>query len=344
MNNIQIQPYNPYLNDQEEKERYSSIGQAESKKKFTYIYNKCEDDKFTEYAIALNDKLFSKDFEKYVERAGYVIELADKSLTVFSGGLSGAVIMESVLRKIFYLKSLWQSFPEFMKIIMIPLRSILFIFTFFEIIYETIHLKRTIDLLKSLNIRSQDLQGQFLWLQKEYFSLTDKEIYLIKEYIEWKDKDDPIQQKRQHFACVSEKLLKIKRDALKRRISPWLVEEVEKAMPQMMLDLLHGDTTTKNQAELKAQDFVKNIDIQGKKLIFFHSLSLLALTFFMIGLISTIVATGGISLLVCSVVSSSILFSRYILAKGMLPEKGWHFSATNMLPTLFSSKKVPASS
>lgn len=342
MSTIQIKPYNPYFD-------HSYSGKPVPKKtlpKFSYPAGTKEDKFLPERVMAFGEKWLSKDLEKYLDRMNVAVLVADYSLFGFSGLLQASVIVQYIFHKYFDLSGpsfIYSIFIPLIQVVSIPFRMAFILFAFLEGFYECIQLQRTMQLISKIKDPVAELEKRLKWLHEEYSSLTPKEIHSIFEYVEWKNKQLPIEEKGKYFQTVADKYLKSKSDSLKLRISPWLAEEIRNQLPTILENLQSSNSGIRKAALAQAENLIHDINSQGEKQIFLYVLTLAAIVFTILAMASTFVISGGTILIAFTIIASIIMLTRFILARGMLPEKGWHFSIDNVIPKIdfsfFQSKQ-----
>lgn len=344
MNNIQIKPYNPYF-------QRSFMGKLVSKNtlpKLSYLAETKEDKFLPERVVAFGEKWLAKDLEKYVDRINVVVLAADYSLFGFSGILQVSVIVDYIFRKYFNITApafLYVMIPALIRMVSIPFRMAFIFFAFLEGFFECICVKRTATLISKISDPHIDLEKRLKWLQEEYSSLTPKEIRSIFDYVEWKNGQLSTEEKGKYFQIVADKYLSSKFESLKRRISPWLAKEIHDQLPTILENIKSRNMNVREMALEHAENIIQDISTQGEKQIFLCLLALGTIIFTIMGMASTFVLSGGTVLIAFTLIATLIMITRYVLAKGMLPERGWHFSIDNVLPKIsfsfFQSKASP---
>jgi hypothetical protein len=177
----------------------------------------------------------------------------------------------------------------------------------------------------SIEIENNFYLEKLSQMRKDYFTLSTEELSEI---------DLQVQNKTEK--TLREKLIKTqlekKKNALIRRVRPWLANQLEAALPELLKNLASTHQTKREKAKEKAALLFKNIATQSHKHLLVHSTGLLSTSFTITGLIlGCFVLPLGVALafLFIGMILSCV---RYCLYHGFMDSEGWDFSAAKCIP------------
>jgi hypothetical protein len=146
----------------------------------------------------------------------------------------------------------------------------------------------------------------------------------------------PVATETEKEAAASEKktlMLSVKKADLDRRVRPWMREKIEKELNPILENLKSPNASVRHDALIKADLLMKNIDIQSKKILLIHVISLVAIILCAIGLIATIAGCPYLIPLILLGAAGIIGYGNYIYSQGTLDEEGWRFSKKKAIPS-----------
>lgn len=170
-------------------------------------------------------------------------------------------------------------------------------------------------------------------LQRDYFQISPKQLKKINQYIEKNLSHRPLEEQAAKRKELIDTALEEKKNDLIRRVHPWLAQEIETSLPEMIQDLEGYSLSAKEKAQKKAKEIFENLKVQTQKKILIHSLGLAAVALTIAGLILSLVACPALVPLIVLGVGSAFSFARYFAYVGLMDSKGWDFKVANCIPT-----------
>lgn len=224
--------------------------------------------------------------------------------------------------------------PRIFSLFVLPFAIIGLVVSLLEIIYECANLVGGIKLRANLNFSKQASKEELLanleTIRKSFLVLNKETATQIGAYIDEKMPCESPDVRRRKFDGIADRAREIQYDNLARRVSPRLAQEIKEDLVRLQADL-HCNI---EGALERAQALLNDIDIQSSKKILVHavglfslllsaaSYALLLVTFPHVAMVSLGLALGSIVLYV----------GRYLLDKGLFPQKGWEFSMDACIP------------
>lgn len=224
--------------------------------------------------------------------------------------------------------------PPIFSIMVFPFAIIGLFVSLLEIIYEGYNLVGGIHLRASLNFNKKATREVLIanleTLKKMFFELDKKTNEQIATYIDEKMPCESPDVRRRKFDAIAQRSRDIRFEKLARRVSPRLAAEIKENLVQLQADL-HCNA---NGAIERAQELLNDIDIQSSKKLLVHAVGLFSLLLSAASYALLLVHFPYVAMVTLGLALGSIIFyiGRYLLDKGMFPQKGWEFSMDACIP------------
>ncbi|MBM3207081.1 MAG: hypothetical protein FJZ57_00515 [Chlamydiae bacterium] len=170
------------------------------------------------------------------------------------------------------------------------------------------------------------------YINDKYLILTEKEKTKIESIV----KKSFSGQSETFIAAKIEETeanwLHVKSNNLARRVAPWCAIEISHRLNPILQDLKSSNPEIKKQAIKDMKELLSTSEIQAKKFLILHSVSLVIFA------LSACVAIASLALfppLVPLVGMTTILIAStvsYVAHEGMIKQKGWKFCAGDLIP------------
>jgi hypothetical protein len=133
---------------------------------------------------------------------------------------------------------------------------------------------------------------------------------------------------------LKQELLVVKSNNLARRVSPWCAKEASSKIKPLLEQMKSDDPVVKEQARKQTKDLLFTTQIQAKKYLYYHIVSLVVFTAFAISMIALLASCPPLipSLMIGAI--GTLSFASYILYTGTIEQKGWKFQASDCIPSL----------
>ncbi len=168
-------------------------------------------------------------------------------------------------------------------------------------------------------------------IQSLYLHIPPHEIQKVVKNIN-KNSQNMDQEKKEKIRLKLDDILKGKKKNLSRRIGSWIVEELDIEIEGIYNNLLCSDVLVKENALIKAEEIMTNIDIQTKKKIITHVIGIIALTLTISAFILTLITPLSSMILILLILGGIFGMTRTLCYYGFFQTKGWTFSPSNLLP------------
>lgn len=152
------------------------------------------------------------------------------------------------------------------------------------------------------------------------------------------DFDDDVENNISKLCSTYDPQDQVKKNALIRRVQPWLATQIEQETPQILCDLGSENLEKKKAASEKAVIIFKHIQEQCQKKWLIHSLGILAAILILAGLIAGLCTCPYLVPLVLIGIGTVLSWSRNALYMGYLDSKGWNFSFENCIPEIIKNQ------
>ena len=179
---------------------------------------------------------------------GNTAAILDTSVSTATIGMQTAVVVYKFFsqQKI----PIFEEIPPLLKIIALPCSIVFFVLGVLEGFTEFVSLKRVISFVQHIESQPEDPLSQLNYIKTHYFSLTPKYVTKIKTFIDNTLSDLPKNEKAKHFDRIAQKVLQVRFEGLKRRITPGLGEEVATQLNIIITDLQSRDKTIRNNGKI----------------------------------------------------------------------------------------------
>lgn len=237
--------------------------------------------------------------------------------------------------------------PNFAPILAIssPLSKLIaltgFVICVIEGVFEFIGLIYSADLYK--DIYMSEIEGpketqeniRHLFLSKlyqEYFQIQSEEMKEIDNYVKNKLSEHSTEEQNKRKNFIIQANLDLKKSALIRRIQPWLANQIEETLPQILTDLQSAYKIKADQAKEKAESLFNNVKIQTEKNMLIHSVGVFAVLFTIAGLIAECVLLHFMVPTLLLLIGGALAIARGMLYLGLKDSEGWNFSVEKCIP------------
>ena len=127
-------------------------------------------------------------------------------------------------------------------------------------------------------------------------------------------------------------LLKIKSNKLARRVAPWCAKEISSKIKPLLEEMKSEDPMRKESAIKQIKDLLFTVNIQAKKYLYYHIVSLLIFVGSSIGMIALLASCPPLIPAVILGTIGTVSMASYILHIGTIEQKGWKFSVSDCIP------------
>lgn len=206
----------------------------------------------------------------------------------------------------------------------------------FELFIETHSLNKQISFSnRFLNSKQDPLAAQELLknIRKKYFEISPKRQEKIHSYVQKHLKNSTVEIQERHKNKIIEQNLLRNKEKLIRRVQPWLVDKIEKELPQLLLDLQSSNTVLRAGAVTQSVAICKDLNTQSQKLIIILIVALSSILLVIVGLSLSLVASLHFLIPFLVVGAGTTLgLLRASLSKGLLAHSGWDLDIHACLP------------
>jgi hypothetical protein len=189
----------------------------------------------------------------------------------------------------------------------------------------------------SSNLLNQIEENVFLTklhqLQQTYLQVSSEELNKIDTYVKNNYYKLSAAEQIEKKAIIVNANLKKKKNDLIRRVQPWLANEIEQTVPEMIQNLQSTDSVKRKGAKEKAAEIFDNIKIQSHKKFLIHSVSLAAVLMTIAGLILSCTAYPFFIPFIVLAIGFVLAITHYYLNQGLIDSKGWAFNIENCIPS-----------
>jgi len=132
------------------------------------------------------------------------------------------------------------------------------------------------------------------------------------------------------------------------RVSPIMVQELEKKLPDLMKKLDNSDFEEVAQAIQEGEKILKDMNTQINKAFLVHTLAVISLVLLSISFIALFISFPFITPLLLSLAGLILWIISYVLYRGLLTHMGHYFSIEHVLPEkikkIWMNRKSPSQS
>ena len=175
-------------------------------------------------------------------------------------------------------------------------------------------------------------------LQQIYLQISPENVHAIEASIKNKFPDLSLDKQEELKEKIIKENLKERQNDLIRRVHPWLAEEIQENVSEILQDL-QSNPLKSQEAKEKAIEIFKNIKTQSMKKFLIHGIGLTAVLITFAGLILSCVACPFFVPLIILTIGGILAIARYYLDLGLMNSKGWEFKIKNCLPSFLIKKK-----
>lgn len=288
-------------------------------------------------AVKMGQAYYRGDEETFIDTAGRIAKAVDTALVWVTGIIQASALAGRVIHKALHPLQNFQIFSVVSKILTIPLGIVFAVLSVIEALYEGTNFIRCYSLMSKLT--NSDLAteatvvGNIKKLHERFFSISDSKSSKITAYIEKQFHGFSQSEKAEKYDMIAGKLLAVKYADLARRISPSHAEEVTEMLDTVIKGLQSENQSDRLQALENGRTLLQTISTQCKKKLLVHFVALAAIAISMVTLVALFSGVGSIIFFALLTIASILLtITHYALENGLLPEKGWNFSAEACIP------------
>lgn len=176
-------------------------------------------------------------------------------------------------------------------------------------------------------------------LQRKYLHISPKKIQGVVEKVN-KSFQGTAQEKMDKIKSELNDTLKGQKTKLARRIGSWLVKEIDMKIDRIYSGLHSLDPVVKEAAMVEAEGIIKDIDAQTKKKMIIHIIGIIALAITMVAIVAFLVGCPYVAVAILFGVGMAFGIARYVAYKGYFEQRGWNFSALNLLPEFLQKETL----
>jgi len=178
------------------------------------------------------------------------------------------------------------------------------------------------------------LQADAESLHRKYGQLSPEESCEIKSIAKKRfPQASPVQLLLDKM-ILKQELLVVKSNNLARRVSQWCAKEASCKITPLLEQMKSEDPVVKNNACKELKDLLFTAQIQAKKYLYYHIISLVVFTVFSISMIALLASCPPLIPAVIIGAIGTLSFGSYILYTGTIEQKGWKFQASDCVPLL----------
>lgn len=171
-------------------------------------------------------------------------------------------------------------------------------------------------------------------LQRTYLQISPEEVLEINDYVQNELSRLSLEEQNARKTQITQNTLDSKKNELIRKIHPWLVDEIENSLPDLIRDLQSPLLNKQKEAKDIAESVFANIKIQAFKKMLIHSVGMLAVLITIAGLITGCITCPILIPFLLLGLGGCIAITRGILHWGYMNSKGWNFSTQDCIEGL----------
>ncbi|NGX44958.1 MAG: hypothetical protein K940chlam2_00098 [Chlamydiae bacterium] len=302
-------------------------------------------------AVKMGQAYYRGDEETFIDTAGRVAKAIDIALVGVTVIIQASSLAGTVIHELIHTSQNFQIFSVICKILTIPLGIVFALLSVIEAIHEGTNFIRCYTLMSQLtNIdlaNEEVVVGNIKKLHKRFFSIPESKSSKITAYIEKQFHGLSQSEKAEKYDMIAGKQLAVKYADLARRISPSHAKEAAETLDAVIKGLQSEKQSERLQTLEKGRILLQTIHAQCKKKLLVHFVALAAIAIAMVTLVALFSGVGSIIFFALLTIAAILLtITHYALEKGLLPERGWTFSAEACIPSFvktllgFNSSKV----
>lgn len=134
--------------------------------------------------------------------------------------------------------------------------------------------------------------------------------------------------------ALTDSLIESKNRDLAIRVRPWLAQQIDETLPNLLDALRNGTPQEKELAQIEAKELLKKIKTQAIKKVIGHVLGYAAISLTITGLALASAVTAYIIMTVALFSGAGFGIARYLFNKGVSDSEGWRFNADICIPEI----------
>lgn len=272
-------------------------------------------DRITEWGKVL----LIRNMEKRIEFTEHAAHFLDWSTFAFITSLEVTLVADQFFKFGSYIEWIYHHIPEILHITHTPARILGGALNIVEMGIEFISLRRSQRFHRAFKSMENDPNMQIKWLKETYFTLNEPEGAKIKDYIDQTMPQLTGYEKAERFERIAEKALRVKFDALGRRISKHLSHELIEKIEPISREMNSWWPQTRAKGIEKAQVLMQSIEEHAKWKTVVHALAIVAISISLVGLVLGFAALPlGAGLMAIEGLSALIFILSFIADKVVL--------------------------
>ncbi|GEM_PF-7006330 len=176
--------------------------------------------------------------------------------------------------------------------------------------------------------------SKLIKLRESYFQVTPEEVSEINKYAQAHLSGLSSEESDSRRSQILQNTVDSKRCELIRKIHPWLVNEIEESLTEVISGLQSSEKSKQEVCKEKARALFANIKIQSQKKMFVHTLGIIAVVVTLAGLIAGCISCPIFIPFLLLAVGTALAVSRSLVHWGYMNTKGWDFSIKNCIEGL----------
>lgn len=176
--------------------------------------------------------------------------------------------------------------------------------------------------------------SQLTKLRESHFQLSPEEASEISEYAQAQLSGLTAEEKNARIAQIAQNTVDSKKCELIRKVHPWLANEIEGSLADVISGLQSPEQSKQKTAKEKAETLFADIKIQSQKKMLVHTVGIIAVVVTLAGLIAGCVSCPILIPFIILSIGSALAVSRSLLYWGYMNSKGWNFSIQNCIEGL----------
>lgn len=176
--------------------------------------------------------------------------------------------------------------------------------------------------------------SQVVKLEQNYFQISTEEINEINDYVQNKLSHLSSEEQNTRKSQIIQNFLDAKKSELTRKIHPWLTNEIEGSLPDVIRGLQSPLPSKQAEAKEKAESIFANIKIQSQKKMLVHSIGIVAVLVTIAGLIAGCVFCPVLVPFILLGIGGAIAIARGVVFWGYMNARGWNFSTQDCIEGL----------
>jgi len=197
-------------------------------------------------------------------------------------------------------------------------------------------LSENVERMKKISeeLQTNIYSTQLTKLEQTYFQVSPEEINEINDYVKNKLSHLSPEEQNARKSQIIKNSLDAKKSELTRKIHPWLTNEIEGSLPDVIRGLQSPLPSEQIKAKEKAESIFADIKIQSQKKMLVHSIGMVAVLVTIAGLIAGCVFCPVLVPFILLGIGGAIAIARGLVFWGYMNARGWNFSTKDCIEGL----------